>query len=62
MQELIGQRVKVILNTTFGVVSTVGVVLKVENHFILLKQTFPKNEPIYISLFTIKTITLLQEV
>ncbi len=53
MEELIGTKVKIVLNNRSGVVAITGEVLKVEDEFMLL-ATPQKN--IYIAINNIKTI------
>ena len=53
MEELIGTKVKIMLDNRSGIVAITGEVLKIDNDFVLL-STPQKN--IYISINNIKTI------
>jgi hypothetical protein len=56
MEELIGQKVKVTLNSTSGFITYVGKIIRSIDHFILIDTTLG---PIYLSYEAIKTIQVL---
>ena len=56
MEELIGQKVKVALNSTSGFITYVGKIIRSIDHFILIDTTLG---PIYVSYEAIKTIQVL---
>jgi hypothetical protein len=56
MEELIGQKVKVTLNSTSGYITYVGKIIRSMEHFILIETTLG---PIYLSYESIKSIQVL---
>lgn len=56
MEELIGRKVRVILNSTQGVVATTGIMLKIENAFLVIAQ--PIDKIVYFSIYNIKSVEL----
>lgn len=56
MEELLGQKVKVTLNSNSGFITYVGKIIRSIDHFILIDTTLG---PIYLSYEAIKTIQVL---
>ncbi|MDD5292808.1 MAG: hypothetical protein PHW40_00680 [Candidatus Izemoplasmatales bacterium] len=56
MEELIGQRVKVTLNSTSGFITYVGKFIRSIDHFVLIDTTLG---PIYFGYEAIKTIQVI---
>jgi hypothetical protein len=56
MEELIGQKVKVTLNSTSGFITYVGKIVRSIDHFILIDTTLG---PLYLSFEAIKSIQVL---
>jgi hypothetical protein len=58
MEELIGFKIKVFLNSSYGVICSSGKFIKIENGFLLIETD---NGPEYISLAFIKLIKVVKE-
>jgi len=58
MKELVGLNVKVVLNSSYGIISTVGKFIKLDGDFILVDT---KEGPNYIPVSNIKIIKIVKD-
>ncbi|MFH0993196.1 MAG: hypothetical protein V1761_02480 [bacterium] len=56
MEELVGRKIRVVLNSTYGIITSTGILMKIEDGFFMLELSTGKT--VYLAINNIKTVEL----